>query len=111
MRNEIERAVRVRKYIDVVVDDALSGRLIRGAIADLSQSGLRVIADQYLPVGTKYAFTMKRNPFLRLRGQVRWIRSFTTDTYQLGVAIIEASEDDSNILAKFLELEIGRVTG
>ena len=86
--------LRLRKYIDVVVEDPLSAMLFRGAVADISPTGMRIIADQYLPVGSKYTFTMKRNPFLRLRGQVRWIRTFTADTYQVGVLIVEATEDD-----------------
>ena len=104
-------ALRLRKYIDVVVEDPLSAMLFRGAIADISPTGMRVIADQYLPVGAKYTFTMKRNPFMRLRGQVRWIRTFTGDTYQVGVLIIEATEEDKKRLTNFLELEHQRLTG
>lgn len=103
-------SLRLRKYIDVVVEDPLSAMLFRGAIADISPTGMRVIADQYLPVGSKYTFTMKRNPFLRLRGQVRWIRAFTGDTYQVGVLIVEATEDDRKRLTNFLELERQRLT-
>lgn len=103
-------SLRLRKYIDVVVEDPLSAMLFRGAIADISPTGMRVIADQYLPVGTKYTFTMKRNPFLRLRGQVRWIRAFTGETYQVGVLIVEATEDDRKRLTNFLELERQRLT-
>jgi hypothetical protein len=102
--------LRLRKYIDVVVEDPLSAMLFRGAIADISPTGMRVIVDQYLPVGSKYTFTMKRNPFLRLRGQVRWIRSFTGDTYQVGVLIIEASDEDRKRLSNFLEIERQRLT-
>jgi PilZ domain len=103
-------SLRLRKYIDVVVEDPLSAMLFRGAVADISPTGMRVIADQYLPVGSKYTFTMKRNPFLRLRGQVRWIRAFTGDTYQVGVLIVEATEDDRKRLTNFLELERQRLT-
>lgn len=102
--------LRLRKYIDVVVEDPLSAMLFRGAIADISPTGMRVIADQYLPVGSKYTFTMKRNPFLRLRGQVRWIRAFTGETYQVGVLIVEATEDDRKRLTNFLDLERQRLT-
>lgn len=102
--------LRLRKYIDVVVEDPLSAMLFRGAIADISPTGMRVIADQYLPVGSKYTFTMKRNPFLRLRGQVRWIRAFTGETYQVGVLVVEATEDDRKRLTNFLELERQRLS-
>jgi len=103
--------LRLRKYIDVVVEDPLSAMLFRGAIADISPTGMRLIADQYLPVGSKYTFTMKRNPFLRLRGQVRWIRSFTGDTYQVGVLIVEATEEDRKRLTNFLDIERQRLNG
>src|SRR5579863_4974322 len=98
-------SLRLRKYIDVTVEDPLSSLLFRGAVADISPSGMRIIVDQYLPVGTKYTFTMKRNPFLRLRGQVRWIRAFQGDTYQVGVLIVDATEDDNKRLTSFLDLE------
>ncbi len=102
-------ALRLRKYIDVVVEDPLSSMLFRGAIADISPTGMRVIADQYLPVGTKYKFTMKRNPFLSLRGEVRWIRAFQGETYQVGVLIVNATEDERKRLVNFLELEHRRL--
>jgi hypothetical protein len=103
-------SIRLRKYIDVVVEDPRSSMLLRGGIADISPSGMRVIADQYLPVGATYTFTMKRNPFLRLRGEVRWIRPFTGETYQVGVRIVQPSEDDCKRLNTFLDVERRRLT-
>jgi hypothetical protein len=107
--NDKRYALRLRKYIDVVVEDPLSAMLFRGAVADISPTGMRVIADQYLPVGTRYTFTMKRNPFLKLRGEVRWIRAFQGETYQVGILIVEATEDDKSRLNNFLELEYKRL--
>ncbi|GAC1354561.1 MAG: hypothetical protein NVSMB31_14780 [Vulcanimicrobiaceae bacterium] len=101
--------LRLRKYIDVVVEDQLSFTLLRAAIADISQTGMRIIADQYLPKGTKYLFTMKRNPFLALRGEVRWIRNFEKETYQVGVLFVDIPEDDRKRLNSFLEIERQRV--
>ena len=103
-------ALRLRKYIDVVVEDPLSSMLFRGAVADISPTGMRIIADQYLPVGTKYTFTMKRNPYLRLRGQVRWIRAFQGETYQVGILIVDATEEEQKRLSNFLELERQRLS-
>ena len=101
--------LRLRKYIDVVVEDQLSFTLLRAAIADISPTGMRIIADQYLPKGTKYLFTMKRNPFLALRGEVRWIRNFEKETYQVGVLFVDVAEDDRRRLNSFLEIERQRV--
>jgi hypothetical protein len=104
-------SVRLRKYIDVVIEDPLSSMLVRGGIADLSPTGMRVITDQYLPAGAKYTFTMKRDPFLRLRGEVRWMRPFTADMYQAGVLIVDATEEDRKRLDEFLDAERRRLTG
>jgi PilZ domain len=104
-------SIRLRKYIDVVIEDPLSSMLVRGGIADLSPKGMRVIADQYLPAGTKYTFTMKRDPFLRLRGEIRWIRTFTASTYQAGVSFVDATEEDCKRLDTFLDAERRRLTG
>ncbi|HEV3152852.1 MAG TPA: PilZ domain-containing protein [Candidatus Baltobacteraceae bacterium] len=101
--------VRLRKYIDVVVEDRLSSMLFRGAIADISETGMRVIVDQYLPKNTKYIFTMKRPPHLALRGEVRWIRDWQRDTYQVGVLFIDVNEEDGKRLASFLAMERSRL--
>lgn len=103
-------AVRLRKFIDVVVEDKLSFTLLRGAIADISLSGMRVITDQYLPKGTKYTFTMKRPPLMTLRGEVRWIRAFEKETYQAGVLFIDLTDDDRKRLSAFFEMEQRRIS-
>jgi c-di-GMP-binding flagellar brake protein YcgR len=83
--------------------------LFRGAIADISETGMRVIVDQYLPKNTKYIFTMKRPPHLALRGEVRWIRDWQRDTYQVGVLFIDVNEEDGKRLASFLAMERSRL--
>lgn len=101
--------VRLRKYIDVVVEDRLSSMLFRGAIADISETGMRIIADQYLPKGTKYTFTMKSPPHLSVRGEIRWIRDFERETYQVGVLFIDVNDEDHKRLANFLDMERRRL--
>jgi hypothetical protein len=108
--NDKRLGIRLRKYIDVVVEDPLAAMLFRGAIADISETGMRVIVDQYLPVGTRYTFTMKRSPFLRFRGEVRWIRSVAAESYHVGVLMVDASDDDRKRLTNFLDMERQRLT-
>ncbi len=111
-RDRVEKRVhgiRLRKYIDVVIEDALSSMLLRAAIADISQSGMRVITDQYLPKGSKYTFTMKSPPNLSLRGEVRWVRDFERETYQVGILLVDVPEEDSKRLANFLDMEKRRL--
>ena len=102
-------AVRLRKFIDVVVEDKASYTLFRGAIADISLTGMRVISDQYLPKNTRYTFTMKRAPFLTVRAEVRWVRALERDTFQCGVHFVDMSEDETKRLRSFVEIERQRV--
>lgn len=101
--------MRLRKYIDVVVEDKLSYMLFRGAIADISAFGMRLISDQYLPKGTKYTFSMKKPPFMVLLGEVRWVRTFERETFQVGVLFVDMSEEETRRLGMFLDLERRRV--
>src|SRR6185437_4211800 len=78
-------AVRLRRFIDVVVEDKLSFALSRAVAVDFSSTGMRIITDQYMAKNTKYTFTMKQQPALTLRGEVRWIRPAERDTFQCGV--------------------------
>lgn len=104
-----QHGVRLRKFIDVVVEDRLSSMLFRGAIADISGTGMRLIADQYLPKNSKYMFTMKSTPHLSLRGEIRWIKNFERDTYQVGVQFVDMSSEDQKRLANFIDLERRRL--
>jgi hypothetical protein len=97
--------VRLRKYIDVTVEDVMSYTLLRAAVADISPTGMRILTDQYLPKGTKYTFSMKRFPMLVMRGEVRWVRPFERDTFQVGVLFIDVDVDTTKRLIQFLDIE------
>ena len=103
--NRAEDAVRLRKFIDVVVEDKVSFTLFRASIADIGPTGMRVISDQYLPKRTIYTFTFKRAPFFVFRGEVRWVRAFERDTFAVGVQFLDVSEADLARLQQFLEIE------
>ena len=104
-----DAAVRLRKLIDVVVEDKLSFMLFRATIADISATGMRVLSDQYLPKGTRYTFTFKRAPFFVLRGEVRWIRPQERETFECGVHFVDLSEEERRTLHEFVEIERLRV--
>jgi hypothetical protein len=101
--------VRLRKFIDVIVEDRLSYTLFRCAIADISESGMRIVCDQYLAKGTKYTFTMKKPPALVLRGEVRWVRRSEPDTFHCGILFIDVGAEDQRRLTSFLDIERQRV--
>jgi c-di-GMP-binding flagellar brake protein YcgR len=104
-----ENAVRLRRFIEVVVEDKTSFTLFRAAVADISETGMRMISEQYLPKGTRYTFTMKRAPFLVARGEVRWVKSFERETFQVGVLFVDLPEDERKRLRSFVEIERSRV--
>ncbi len=104
-----DEGVRLRKFIEVVIEDKASFTLFRAAVADLSPTGMRVVSEQYLPKGSTYVFTLKRTPFLSARGVVRWIRAFEGDTFHCGIQFVELAEDDRRRLQSFLDIERQRV--
>jgi c-di-GMP-binding flagellar brake protein YcgR len=104
-----EHSVRLRKFIEVVVEDKASFTLFRAAVADVSETGMRMISEQYLPKGTRYTFTMKRAPFLVARGEVRWVKALERDTFQVGVQFVDLPEDERRRLRSFVEIERNRV--
>lgn len=99
------KAVRLRHYIDLVVEDKLSFTLLRAVAADISSTGMRILCDQYLPPKTKYLFTMKQYPHLAARGEVRWVRPSAPNMHQCGVLFIDLSEADRQKLERFLVME------
>jgi c-di-GMP-binding flagellar brake protein YcgR len=104
-----EHGVRLRKFIEVVVEDKASFTLFRAAVADISATGMRMISEQYLPKGTRYTFTLKRAPFLVARGEVRWVKALERDTFQVGVQFVDLPEDEKKRLQSFVEIERNRV--
>ena len=104
--SESERkAVRLRKYIDLVVEDKLSFTLLRAVAADISSTGMRILCDQYLPPKTKYTFTMKQFPHIVARGEVRWVRPSAPNMHQCGVLFIELADEEKMKLERFLVME------
>ncbi len=87
--------------IEATFDDALKAEAVRCTISDLSSEGLGATAHDYFPVGTVYAFTMKREPALTLRGQVRWVRS-EAGSYRFGVSFVDLTSEDVLRLTEFL---------
>jgi c-di-GMP-binding flagellar brake protein YcgR len=102
-------SVRLRKLINVIVEEKLSFTLFRCTVADISATGMRVISEQYLPKGTHYTFTMKRAPFLTTRGEVRWVRALERDTFQVGIQFVDMPDEDKRRLQSFLTIERRRV--
>jgi c-di-GMP-binding flagellar brake protein YcgR len=104
-----DEGVRLRRFIEIVVEDKASFTLFRAAVADLSITGMRIVSEQYLPKGSVYTFTMKRTPFLMVRGAVRWIRAYEGDTFHCGIQFAELADDDRRRLQSFLDIERQRV--
>lgn len=98
-------AIRLRKFIEVAVEDKLSFTLFRAALADISATGARLISSQFLMKGQRYTITMKRQPMLVLKAEVRWVRAFEKETFQVGLQFIEVAGDDRERLISFIDFE------
>ncbi|MGA3038816.1 MAG: PilZ domain-containing protein, partial [Vulcanimicrobiaceae bacterium] len=99
------KAVRLRRYIDLIVEDKLSFTLLKAVAADVSSTGMRILCDQYLPPKTKYLFTMKQDPNVATRGEVRWVRPSAPNIHQCGVLFIDLTDEDRDNLERFLIME------
>lgn len=84
-------AVRASKFIPVMIEDSKVNMLFRANIDDPSYDGIRVIAGQFLPKGTQYAFSLKFTPALVIKGEVRWIAGTGPDTFRIGIHFLEPS--------------------
>lgn len=102
-------ALRLRRFMEVVVEDKRSAMLYRAAITDLSATGMRVVGDQYLSKASRYTFTFKRAPFLTVVGEVRWVRAAERDSFLAGVQFVEMSAEDKQRLESFIAIERQRV--
>lgn len=99
------KAVRLRRYIDLVVEDKVSFLLLRAVAADISSTGMRILCDQYLPPKTKYTFTMTQEPSVASKGEIRWVRPCAPNMHQCGVLFIDLSQEDRERLEHFLIME------
>jgi hypothetical protein len=99
------KAVRLRRYIDLVVEDKLSFTLLKGVAADISSTGMRILCEQYLPPKTKYLFSMKQEPNVACKGEVRWVRPSAPNMHQCGVLFIDLEIEDRERLESFLMME------
>lgn len=99
----------VHLAIEASLEDQLLLTDLRATITDLSKSAMHIKTDHYLPKGTKYRVTMKRPPFLSLRGQVRAIQSVEPSGYQIAFDLIDLGEEDSRRIGSFLEAQRRRL--
>jgi len=98
---EKRREPRLRMSIEATFDDALKAE---ACVARSRTFRVRAWGDggRVLPVGTVYAFTMKREPALTLRGQVCWVRSEEGGHYRFGVRFVDLTSEDVLRLTEFL---------
>lgn len=99
----------LRTTIEASLDDQLALTELRVAIVELSRSGMALHAEQYLPKGTKYRVTMKRAPFLSLRGEVQAVQKLEGGGYEVALDFVDLDEETTARLIAFLESERRRL--
>lgn len=107
---EKRQNVRLRKYIPLLIEDPLESMTYRAAVADISETGMQVIAEHHFAAATKYTFIMQGPPNLSVRGEVRWVADHERGTFALGIQFVDVSEEDTKRLRSFLETERRRLT-
>ena len=77
---------------------------------DISSSGARIRANEFLPVDTliKIKLNLKDPPrMLTALGKVKWIRSLYGDeSYEAGLEFVDTSNETINLLAEHVEKTI-----
>ena len=97
---------RVRKYIDLTIEDRSVQMLLRAATADISANGMRLVTSGQLAKGSSYTFTLKRPPHLVVHGEVRWVEQLGSDTFRAGVHFVHNAAETDTTLGAFVEAEL-----
>ena len=108
MEEKRVRGDRVRKFIDLTVEDGAISNVFRASTADISASGMRLVTTENLARGSSYTFTLKRAPHLMLRGEVRWVEALGNEGYRAGVHFVQNPPDVATTLGAFVEAELNR---
>jgi hypothetical protein len=89
-----------------LVLDAVSDGVIYGLTRDISLSGTRIISQQVFPVGCVWRMLIdfkRTNEFLRVDGQVKWVKkSKDAQIFHIGVEFLHSYPDTIRLLIKHL---------
>ena len=106
MEEKRVHGARVQQFIDLTVEDRSLQLLFRGATADISASGMRLVTSAQLATGNGYTFTLRRPPHLVLHGEVRWVEPLNTGGFRAGVHFVRNPTDVDTTLSAFVEAEL-----
>jgi len=104
-------ALRLKKYIQVSVEEKLTFTLFRASVADISATGARLITSEYISKGTRWVITMKDTPHLTVKAEVRWVkmdqnpRPGANPQFQVGMQFLDMTADETKRLSTYLEFE------
>jgi Tfp pilus assembly protein PilZ len=105
------RAERKQDVNPVVIKLIHDGRAVEGLLTRLSLTenmsvcGLKIVTDAFIPVGSEFEVELSliwSFKTIQVAGKVVWIDDLTDTFYEIGVEIIEASEENIRILTEHL---------
>ncbi|HEY4001373.1 MAG TPA: PilZ domain-containing protein [Candidatus Xenobia bacterium] len=83
--------------------------------SDISDTGLRLMAEESLPVGKVVDLTLDfddfRYPHMKAQGEVVWARPRDSRTFWIGLKFVGMSEADQAIVAEYISFCVRRKTG
>lgn len=85
----------------------------RGVSSDLSESGMRLLVKQELPIGTRFVFVMELDGVgqvpMKMLGEVKWCQlkpsegsRRVAESYWLGVHFVDISDDQMAMVKRYL---------
>ena len=98
-------ATRLSKFIPVMIEDSKVHMLFRANIGDISYEGMRVVAGQFLPKGTRYTFNVKAAQPIIVKGEVRWISATGPDSFRIGIHFVDMTPDIAAAIQTLVDRE------
>lgn len=107
-RRKVERKQDVNPVVIQLIHDgrAADGLLTRLSLTEnMSVCGLKIVTDAFMPVGSEFEVELSLMwlfKTIHVTGKVVWINDLTDTFYEMGVEIIEASEEYIQVLTEHL---------
>ena len=102
---EKRRAIRARSSMPAYYDSIEYGKHGNGLTNDLSETGVRVTLEEFIPKFSKVSLriTLKPDKLIQLNGKVRWTERIAySPRYQIGLEFESVSPDARRSIAEYV---------
>jgi len=111
MENKKDKRIKRGNQVQITIppDYNIRGskRILYRLTNDISENGMKIISDTFIPKGIllKIRLDLKGSPrLIQIHGEVKWIRSIYSDErFEMGIKFRDMSPKDARILKKYIE--------